>query len=162
MNDAATRVELDSWSANQHAALRVAQSTQRRLAVFTYDLEPQVLGTPEFVDALRAIATSSRYAAIRVLVQDSARAVREGHRLVELARRLSSFIEIRNPHPDHRNLIDAFIVADERALLYRKQADGYDGYADFDAPIDARRLLKSFDEVWHRATPDPEMRRLGL
>jgi hypothetical protein len=113
--------------------------------------------------ALPALLCASAWAQdVRILVQDSGRAVREGHRLIELSRRLPTFIEIRNPHPDHRNVIATFLVAEDRAVLYRKQADRYDGWTDLDAPLDARQLLKTFDEIWNRATPDPEMRRLGI
>ena len=80
----------------------------------------------------------------------------------ELARRLSTYIELRKPHDDHRNLIESFLVADERAVLYRKEADRFEGYADLDNPLEARRLLRTFDEIWQRANPDSEMRRLGL
>ena len=160
--DLGQRIDFDGWAANARAAVRVAALARRSLALFTRDLEPQLYNEELFLAEVRRIAISGRYARVRVLVQDSARAVREGHRLVELARRLSSFIEIRKPHADHASLIETFLVADERALLYRKEADRFEGYADLDAPAEARRLLRTFDEIWGRATPDPELRRLGL
>lgn len=156
------RRELESWTDNQAAAVAVAQVARRQLRVLSYDLEPQIYGEPAFIEVARALAVSGRYATVRVLVQDSARAVREGHRLIELARRLPSYIEMRNPHADHRYVIEAYLVADERALLYRKQGDRYEGFADVDDPLEARRLAREFDQVWARATPDPELRRLGL
>lgn len=156
------RRELESWTDNQAAAVEVAKVARRALRLLSYDLEPQIYGEPEFIEAVRAIATSGRFASVRVLVQDSARAARDGHRLVELARRLPTFIELRKPHTDHRGLIEAYLVADERALLYRKQADRYEGFVDVDDPLQARRLVREFDQVWGRATPDPELRRLGL
>lgn len=160
--DFGPRIELDGWAANARAAVRIAALARRSLVLLSRDLEPQIYDDERFLAEVRRIATSGRYARVRVLVQDSARATREGHRLVELARRLSSFVEIRKPHPDHRNVIESFLVADERALLHRKEADRFEGYADLDAPADARRLLRVFDEIWGRATPDPELRRLGL
>lgn len=156
------RRELESWTDNQVAAVEVGTAAKRALRMLTYDLEPQIYGEPDFIEVVRGVATSGRFASVRVLVQDSARAVRDGHRLVELARRLPSFIEMRTPHADHRNLIEAYLVADERALLYRKQADRYEGFVDVDDPLQARRLVREFDQVWGRAAPDPELRRLGL
>lgn len=156
------RRELESWTDNQAAAVEVGTAAKRALRMLTYDLEPQIYGEPAFIEVVRGVATSGRFASVRVLVQDSARAVRDGHRLVELARRLPSFIELRKPHSDHRDLIEAYLVADERALLYRKQADRYEGFVDVDDPLQARRLVREFDQVWGRATPDPELRRLGL
>jgi hypothetical protein len=125
-------------------------------------MEPQVLGTDEFIEAVRKVAMAGRYARVRILVQDSRRAVAEGHKLIELARRLSSFIEMRNPNAEHSKIIESFIVADERALMFRKEADRYEGYADTDNPLEARQKLKQFEEMWGRAVPDPELRRLGV
>ncbi|MCA1798940.1 MAG: hypothetical protein LC632_05625 [Xanthomonadaceae bacterium] len=156
------RRELESWTDNQVAAVEVGTAARRALRLLSYDLEPQIYGEQDFIDVVRSVATSGRFASVRVLVQDSARAVRDGHRLVELARRLPTFIELRKPHSDHRSLIEAYLVADERALLYRKQADRYEGFVDVDDPLQARRLVREFDQVWGRATPDPELRRLGL
>lgn len=161
MNDNA-RIELDSWAANQEAAVAVARRAVRALALLTHDLEPALYATDDFIDELRRVATTGRYAGVRVLVQDSRRAVRDGHKLIEVARRLPTFVAIRNPHPEHRNVLESFLVADERALLHRKQADRYEGYADLDNPYEARQKLRVFDEIWDRAVPDPEMRRLGI
>lgn len=167
MNDDAitehsTRRELDSWAANQDAAVEIAALARRQLNILTYDLEPKVLGTDEFVAAVAKVATSGRYARVRILVQDSKRAVAEGHKLIELARRLSTFIDIHNPHREHQSVIEAFVVADERALLFRKEADRYEGYVDADNPLEARRKLREFEQMWDKSVPDPEMRRLGI
>ena len=160
--DLGQRIEFDGWAANQRGAVRVARAAHRSLALFTRDLEPLTYNTEPFLAEVRRVALAGRYARVRVLVQDSARAAREGHRMVELARRLSTYIELRKPHDDHRNLIETFLVADERAVLYRKESDRYEGYADLDNPLEARRLLRTFDEIWQRADTDAEMRRLGL
>ncbi len=157
-----TRRELDSWAANQEAAVEIANRAARQLNILTYDLEPQVLGTEDFISAVTKVATSGRYARVRILVQDSKRAVAEGHKLIETARRLSSFISIHKPHREHQSVIEAFIVADERALLFRKEADRYEGFADTDDPLEARRKLREFEQMREKSELDPEMRRLGI
>lgn len=157
-----TRIVLESWDDNLRAAVTVARAASYKLSILTRDLEPQVYSQDELLDELRRVAVSGRYASVRVLVQDSRRAVAEGHKLFELARRLTSFIEIRNPHPEHKHVNEAYLVADEVAVLYRKQADRYEGYADTDASLDARTRLREFDQMWERGVPDPEVRRLGI
>lgn len=156
------RITLDGWGANLRAAVRVAACASRSLALLTRDLDPQIYNNEPFLEEMRRVALAGRYARVRILVQDSARAAREGHRLVDLARRLPTYIELRKPHEDHRNVIESFLVADEQALLYRKEADRYEGFADLDNAFEARRLLRTFDEIWNRATPDAEMRRLRI
>jgi len=41
---------------------------------------------------------------------------------MQMARRLTSFIELRNVPPEYRNNPASFIVADDRAIAYRQQA----------------------------------------
>ena len=53
-------------------------------------------------------------------------------------------------------------MADETALLYRPLYSRYEGYADLNAPMEARQRLRSLAEIWEQAEPDPEFRRLGI
>ena len=111
---------------------------------------------------MRQLALRSRHSRIRVLVKDSHRAVKDGHRLVELARHLSSFIEIRKAHEDARDAAEAFLIADGIGTLHRTLASRFEGTVNFRAPLHARRLAQWFTEVWERSAPDPELRRLHL
>lgn len=155
-------IQLGAASDNRDAAAAVAGEARRELAIFTRELEPQLYDTRAFLDAAKSLALSSSRARIRILLVDSARAVREGNRLVELARRLSSFFDIRKPHPDDAELAETFIVADEKALLHRPLASRWEGYANLHDPLRAREKLKQFEELWQRSRPDPEMRQLRI
>lgn len=157
-----TRRGLETVADNRDAALAVAREARRSLVLLSWDLEPPIYATPDFLDTVRALATSSRFARIRILVQDPTRVIRQGHRLVELARRLSSFIEIRRPHPEHRDLPESFLVADERAVLYRTLASRPEGVVDLHDPVLARDKLRLFDSLWEKAETEPELRRLGI
>lgn len=154
--------ELITAADNCDAALAIAQLARRRLALFTHDLEPQLYGTAEFVAAVKDLALSGRMTEVRILLADSTRATKEGHRLLELARRLSSRIEIRKPHRDYLDLAETFLIADEQGLLYRKLATRWEGFADTHEPLQAREQSKLFDEIWQRSQQDPETRRLGI
>lgn len=152
---------LASAEDNRAAALEVAQSARRSLVLLSVDLDPFIYDQEPFLTAVRQLATGSRYASIRVLVQDSARVVREGHRLVELARRLSSFIELRKPHTDYSTLTETFLVADEHVVLYRTLASRFEGIAGRN-PLLAREKLKLFNQIWGKSEPDQELRGLKL
>ncbi len=147
---------------NREAALEIAQIARRELAIFTRDLEPQVYDTSEFVDAVKRLALSASRARIRILLIDANRAAKEGHRLVELSRRLSSFIEIRRPHRDYLDMAEAFMIADEQGVMYRKLSSRWEGTVDPHDPLQARERLKLFDEIWQRSNADPETRQLRI
>lgn len=163
MNDESkTRLELVSANDCRSAALGLLKTTRRTLALFTRDLEPAVFGTVDFATALQRLALRSRFSHIRIVVIDPATAIREGHRLVALARRLPSFIEFRRPGPDHAGLAETFLVTDETGIWYRPLSSRYEGFADTDNSFEARKYLKQFSEIWSQAEPEQEFRRLGL
>lgn len=157
-----TRQLLETAADNRSAAIDIANAARRSLVLLTLDMESGVFDTAEFLEAVKQLAISSRFASVRILVQDPTRAVKDGHRLVELARHLSSYIEIRRPHGEHRKLSETFLVADEYALLYRTLATRYDGIADMHDPVMAREKLKLFSTIWEKSEVEPEIRRLGI
>ena len=153
---------LASSEENRNAATELARAARMQLALLTPDLEPVIYDNQAFIDAIQQLALRSRYSKIRILVGDPTNAVKSGHRLIELGRHLSSFIEFRRPSEQHANRTDAFMVIDETGLLYRPLSERYEGYFDPDNAFEARAHLRDFDAIWEQSEPEPEFRRLGL
>ncbi|MGD8616791.1 MAG: acyltransferase [Gammaproteobacteria bacterium] len=155
-------IELDNRAETQHATDMMVAQAQDSLEIFSRDLDAALYTRGPFLDAINALCYRNRKARIRFLVQEPVDAVRRSPRLVELSRKLSSSIEIRQPHPDYRHYNEAFLVADGCALIHRGLADRYEGCANFYAPVEAQRKLDFFNEVWERSEGHPEFRRLYL
>lgn len=156
-----TPVRLESASDNREAALALVRQARRYLYIFSYDLD-RAIEHAEFAAAVSALARNTEHTHVRVLVHDSTRAVKDGHHLIDLAQRLSSKVEIRNPPQEYAHLNEAFLVVDDMGYLYRPLADRYEGWVCFRDPPRARELTKRFKEVWEHSTPDPQLRRLYL
>jgi len=153
---------LETLADNREAAVSIASAAKRELALFSRDLEPLLYDRDEFIQAVQALATRSRMSRIRIVCIDPGPSVRAGHRLVGVAQRFSSYVEVRRAARDHALMAETFLVGDGNAVLYRPIASRYEGYADLDAPLEARGFLKTFAEIWEIAEPDPEFRRLGI
>ncbi|MDE2235428.1 MAG: hypothetical protein KGL13_09020 [Gammaproteobacteria bacterium] len=153
---------LTSSEENRNAAAELARAAHMHLALFTPDLETAVYDNQDFIDAIQRLALRSRYSKIRILVTDPTSAIKNGHRLIELGRHLSSFIEFRRPSEQHANRTDTFMVIDETGLMYRPLAERYEGYFDPDNAFEARVHLRDFDIIWEQSEAEPEFRRLGL
>ena len=162
LGESPEEIELGTRHDHELAVAALARQARRSLHLYTRDLEPPVYDTTGFVGAVRQLALGSRHARVEVLLRDSSRVVADGHRMVELARRLSSFIELRRPHSDYDNYNEAFLIADEAAVIHRIAADRYQGTVRFHAPRVARELLGFFREVWQRSAADTQLRRIHL
>jgi hypothetical protein len=157
-----TYKRLETLADNREASVAIAVAAKRGLALFSHDLEPLLYDKDEFIKTVQSLATRSRMSRIRVVSIDPGPAIRAGHRLVTLAQRFSSYIEVRRASRDHAGLTETYLIADEAAVLFRPIASRYEGYADVHAPLEARLHLKSFEEIWEKAEPDTEFRRLGI
>ncbi len=149
-------------AAVRDASVELVRRARRSVDLFSHQLDPQLYDTSEFVDALRALVVDSRRARVRVLVREVAPLVARGHRLIELAQRLSSFMEIRVPAPEHQDTADAWLVVDRCHYLHRRTGTRHEATAAFDDARRARQLTFRFDEIWARAQPDLNLKRLHL
>ncbi len=126
------------------------------------DLDPAVYDDADFLQALKTFVLERRRVEVRILVRDPMPAVRGGHRLIPLARQLSTFFDIRVPARQHRDFNQAFLVADGSGYVHRELAERYDGTADFNDRLQARGLQRLFEEMWEPATPSPDLRRIHI
>jgi len=153
---------LETSADNRAAVQALASQATRSLHLLTYDLEPRVYDNEPFMEAVAALVRRSPHSRVQILLQSSRLIVTQGHRLVELARRLTSYIELRRPSEPHASLTQTFLIADGVGLLYRELHTGFEGTLCFNAPGRAQELLKLFADAWGHGAPDPELRRLHL
>src|SRR5579885_2149582 len=155
-----TRVILSTMPEVREASLRVAKSAQRLLSIFTQDLEPLIYGEEPFLEAIKRLVLARSYAKVRVLLADPSRAMVDNNRFLALARRLTSCIDLRAMSPEYPASAGAFIIADDKAIVYRLQADRWDGISDMNDPAVVRRYLNFFDEVWQTSMQESQMRQM--
>jgi hypothetical protein len=153
---------LSSFEESRNAAIQVARVAQRKISIFTQDMDPGIYDHDDFLNAAKRLVLAKSYARIEVLIADPARVVRGGNLLVTLGRRLNTYIEFRNVHEDYRDHREAFLIADETALLYRVDASRWEGIADTYEPAVARRYLRLFNEIWAASVVEQELRELHV
>lgn len=142
------------------ASLRVANSANRVLSIFTHDLEPQIYGEEPFLEAVKRLVLARAYAKVRVLIADPARAVVAKNRFLAMARRLTSCIDMRSMSEEVAGTAGAFIIADDRALVYRPRADSWDGMSDMNDPAVAKIYLNFFEEIWSTSVQESQLRQM--
>ena len=138
-----------SFEEVREAAVEVASCAQRSLTIMTPDLEPGIYDHEDFLEAVKRLVLAKRYARVRVLVTEPSKTVRNGNRLVALGRRLNTYIDFRNLHEKYRTEVhDAYIIADENAILYRTNGRRFEGIMGRNEPGIAKQHLDAFDQPW--------------
>jgi len=154
---------LDGQSLGAQAVAMLAGQARRELTLLTPDLEPCLYDQPAFLDAVRRLAVErSGRQPVRVLVIDAEPAIRRGHRLIELARQLSSAVQIGAVPEELAEQTDAYLLADDVGYCLRRRALPNIQLVDFAAPAEVRALRRGFDAVWEQAGVHPGLRRLYL
>lgn len=118
------------------------------LALLSVELDQHLFGTSRFADQLRNFVLQHRRARLRVLVHEPTKAIKNSPRLAELGLALSSRIEFRVVHETGRKQTEEFLIADERALIYRGAPSDPGAKLYADAPLVARSHLRAFEVLW--------------
>lgn len=143
-------------------AQQMIEAAHTDLALFSHGLDHRIYGGEEFSETLKRFILRHRRARLRVLVHTPALAMRRGHRLVELGRRLSSRVEFRQLGGENLKLGEEYLLADARVLLHKE------AHADLEAryyaqdPLKGREMQRTFEALWQESVPAREFTDLKI
>jgi hypothetical protein len=145
--------------------LQLLAATRYKLTIHLPALSPEVLNNPLEVAELRRIATAGRGAEIRMILGNPDAALRMGHRLIDLAQRLSTAFQIRTPSDEETSESPTgsmWLLNDTEGYLFLPDAERLEGRGALrDGPGQAPLLLQ-FERIWERAIPATQLQPLGL
>lgn len=145
---------LPATTRSETAATRVQLlgEARHRLAIYLPVLGNDSYASAEELAELRRIAISGRGAQIRILLHDPATALRNDHRLIALAQRLPSTMQVRVPVEEaDLAYVSAYLLNDAGGYLFLPEAHRPQGRAALHDRASQAPLQQHFDEVWDRA-----------
>ena len=142
--------------------VELCTSASRYVCILSPRLDHAVFDTQELASALSRLARSARQSEVRILVADTRGVVGRGHRLLQLARRIPSLVQIRrlNDHPDWKD--QTVVIRDRDGVLYKPGSADHEGFYEPDSRASAQKHLELFEELWRYAAQDPELRTLSV
>lgn len=143
-------------------ASELIDTARQEICFFGPVIDPVLFDNDVAISKLSEFARRSQRTRLRILVHDTQRNVIDSHRLLPLAQRLTSHIQIHTTHPKHQAQRSLFMLVDRRAYLYCPNAERYQGRAEIQAAAFARDLQQQFEELWNHSRPDINTRRLHL
>ena len=155
---AETLTVLTSLAEVRGAVNEIAATAQRLISIYTPDLEPDLYDQSAFLEVIKHFVLTRSFSKVRVLLAEPTRVMRDSNRFVAMGRRLSSCIDIRYVAAKGTQRASSYLIADDRAIVYRMRADTWDGVADINNPTAARLYLQEFDQVWNASAGEHGLR----
>jgi len=155
-------LELGNSDENRQLATAMVLQSRYTLEIISRLLEPVIFNTTEFIDALRLMITGNRQPKIRIIVFDPETIVRNGHRLVDFAGSLTSFIEMRKAGREFHGYNECLLLADNTAYIHRENGERFEATANFNDKRQSKFYLDDFENMWAAALPDPNLRRFSI
>ncbi len=153
---------LESSDQNRAVAVQMINGCRRHLDIISRDLDPCIYDTLEMIAAIKKLALRSRLTQIRIIVLQPETLRSHNHRLLDLAERLSSFIEIRKPDREYDSYNKALFLTDDCGYIRRPHSDRFDGRANFYDQKTVSEIQREFNQIWDHSRQDPNFRRLSL
>lgn len=153
---------IETRQESAEAALELVKQARLKLSIISKDLDPLIYDQADFVEALRKLAIKGRNVDIRILVIEPELIVRKGHKILDLATKISSYIQILKPAEQFKSFNEAVLIADEVGYLFRENAERYNGKVNFNGRRESKYLLDVFDDMWSTAITDPNLRRMHI
>lgn len=153
-----TLTVLTSLAEVRAAVNEIAASAQRLISIYTPDLEPDLYDQTAFLEVIKHFVLTRSFSKVRVLLAEPTRVMRDSNRFVAMGRRLSSCIDIRYVTAQAPQRASAYLIADDRGIVYRMRADTWDGIADANNPPASRLYLQEFDNIWNASAAEHGLR----
>lgn len=143
-------------------AISLCESAARHICIQSPQLDYAAFDNTQLVDALTALARSTRQTRVRILINDARMLIGRSHQLVQLARRLPSVIQIRTlaEHPQWNR--ETVVIRDRDGVLYKPGGSDHNAFFEPDSRASTVRHLALFDELWRYSVEDSELRSLHI
>lgn len=145
------------------AVVKLIESAQYHVAMFTQKLEPQLFNHRELCEHLLVLARRHRSASVRIIAKETRSAASDGHCLVHLAQNLSSYVSIRSPQtPELQTFSQSWLIVDNHSICEITNPERYEGKLIENDRLHVRNQLEFFDHAWENSEPDIHTRRLHI
>ena len=145
----------------QHT-LKLFGQARHSLCLYSPDLEPWLYNHNDIAQASRRFLLAHPRNRLRILLADPTPVIQHGHRLLTLARRLTSGLQIRTLNPAYPAQSAAILVIDHCGLLVRPGPEHTTGYALYQSLGRARAMRHQFDSAWEQSLSHPDLRSFLL
>ncbi len=136
----------------------------RSVTILTPDMERLWLGAELVVDSIKLGIVKNRRLQVRLLVADPTLAIRTGHPLLGLIKKLSRFEArvISKEMQEKQPLTTSMILVDRGGVVVRQSGDNFIGFCHFDDKHTVKNLNADFDQYWRYSETHADLRYFSI
>ena len=142
--------------------LNLCERAERRVKVFSDTLDHALFDNKELAECLSYLARGKRDSLVQLLITDSKPIQVKGHRLLELARKLPSSVQLHTTRVPEALAGKLLVIADHYGVAYMHNVNHPKlRFEPDDRPL-CTRMNDAFERVWQRSERDPNLRILDI
>jgi len=144
------------------ASIDLFRGAKRNIFIYSNDLDPRILNNRDVESRLIQFIKQSRNSRIKILIKSEQELKGCDHRIVALAQRFTSYVEIKLIPLDYHDNHFGFYLVDSREIIYRSNNERYEA-EQIQLPSSLiKEKTKLFDQIWQMASPASFLRALNL
>ncbi|MFW2439537.1 MAG: hypothetical protein ACN4GR_09225 [Arenicellales bacterium] len=164
-NDNST--ENDSFPAEtreqaSETSTRLIQEASRSINILLFDYDNVLLPAASIDGLLSTFILQHERCRFQYLCSENSLLRERGGKLIQLARKYSTFIKLHKLSDGLKPMQEQFIVTDGNNSMQTQDHRSYNYYAHFNDRARAHKLNNRFDELWQRSEPVPGIHVTGL
>ena len=137
------------------------QGTQS-IRIYSPLLSHDLFDRTELMDICSRLARRNKYTKVEILIFDPHRVIKNGHVLLNIARKLPTSIGIKIVDPEMRQQNHEYVLVDGQGVIYRQEYTVYEGRAYFLNITETNRLDRQFTASWESGLLDANLRQLRI
>jgi hypothetical protein len=141
---------------------RLISEAVRNINILLYDYEDTLLPQAKIDDLLASFIRQHQRNRFRYLCSESDLLRERGGKLIHLARRFSTFIQLRQLPDDLKPQHEQFIVVDSKHCLQAQDHRTFDYFATLNNRVRALQLNNHFEALWQRSSAVTGIQVTGL
>lgn len=132
------------------------------IRLLSADLDYPLLDNEIFIGHLSKLLCSNPRANFKMLIHNTDNFHERPHRLIPLARRITSSLEIKKCNPKYASPGAVYMIIDNVGLCYRPSFETYEGFINANYPRKCAELIHDFNYLWEHALPENDIRTFTI
>jgi len=144
--------------------IELLKPARRSVDILTTDMDKPWLGNNNVVEQIKQTLLKNRYAEVRLLVADPTLAIRSGHPLIGLIRRLSRFEAkvIDTEILDKQPIKSGYLLIDQGGIIMKQSLTDFTGFVHFDDKQTVKSQKESFEQYWRYSHSHSDLRDIHI